>query len=86
MAAVSNLGDDPNWTGHEFSAAITYSYGRLAWDPTLSTEQVTAEWVTATYSKPCPHMITSLPFFKMVPKNLDLRCVFHVSPSSIKRF
>jgi len=22
-AAVSNLGDDPNWTGHEFSAANT---------------------------------------------------------------
>jgi alpha-glucuronidase len=49
-AAVSNLGDDPNWTGHEFSAANTYGYGRLAWDPTLSAEDVTREWVEATWS------------------------------------
>ena len=46
---MSNLGDDPNWTGHEFSAANTYGYGRLAWDPTLSAEQVTREWVEATW-------------------------------------
>jgi alpha-glucuronidase len=49
-AAVSNLGDDPNWTGHEFSAAITYAYGRLAWDPSLSAEDVTREWVDATWA------------------------------------
>lgn len=49
-AAVSNLGEDPNWTGHEFSAANTYGYGRLAWDPTLSAEDVTREWVEMTWS------------------------------------
>ena len=36
-AAVSNLGDDPTWTGHEFSAANTYGYGRLAWNPGAAT-------------------------------------------------
>jgi alpha-glucuronidase len=49
-AAVSNLGDDPNWTGHEFSAAITYAYGRLSWDPTLTAAEVTREWVDSTWS------------------------------------
>jgi alpha-glucuronidase len=49
-AAVSNLGEDPNWTGHEFSAANTYGYGRLAWDPTLSAKDVTREWVEMTWS------------------------------------
>ena len=47
---MSNLGEDPNWTGHEFSAANTYGYGRLAWDPTLSAEDVTREWVEMTWS------------------------------------
>ena len=44
------MGEDPNWTGHEFSAANTYGYGRLAWDPTLSAEDVTREWVEMTWS------------------------------------
>ena len=49
-AGVSNLGEDPNWTGHEFAAANTYGYGRLAWDPTLTAEEITREWVEATWS------------------------------------
>jgi len=49
MAAVSNLGADKTWTGHPFSAANTYGFGRLAWDPTLDAETVTKEWVEATF-------------------------------------
>eukprot|EP00054_Salpingoeca_dolichothecata_P016307 m.95405 g.95405 ORF g.95405 m.95405 type:complete len:439 (+) comp21921_c0_seq2:356-1672(+) len=48
-AGVSNLGSFGNWTGHVFSQVNTYSYGRLSWDPTLSAETVTAEWLAATF-------------------------------------
>merc|ERR1719387_1655906 len=41
MAAVSNFGDDATWAGHPMSAANTYGFGRLAWDPALKPEAVT---------------------------------------------
>jgi alpha-glucuronidase len=49
MAAVSNLGRDANWAGHEMSAANTYGFGRLAWNPALHARSVTEEWVRATW-------------------------------------
>lgn len=48
-AAVSNFGDDSTWTGHPFSAANTYGYGRLAWDPSAPVASVTTEWIEATF-------------------------------------
>ncbi|WP_407946319.1 alpha-glucuronidase family glycosyl hydrolase [Paenibacillus alkaliterrae] len=45
LAAVSNIGDSACWTGHPLSQANLYGYGRLAWNPALSTEQITAEWI-----------------------------------------
>src|SRR5690606_21798952 len=33
LAGVSNVGSDPNWTGHTLAQANLYGYGRLAWDP-----------------------------------------------------
>lgn len=50
LAGVSNFGDDRNWTGHPLAAANAYGYGRLAWDPGLSAEQITDEWVAMTFS------------------------------------
>lgn len=49
IAAVSNLGDDSSWTAHPFSAANTYGYGRLAWNPALSVQDITREWIEATF-------------------------------------
>ncbi|WP_307473241.1 alpha-glucuronidase family glycosyl hydrolase [Paenibacillus harenae] len=45
LAAVSNIGDDAYWTGHPLAQANLYGYGRLAWNPALSAEQITAEWI-----------------------------------------
>jgi len=65
MAAVSNLGADKTWTGSPFSAANTYGFGRLAWDPKLDAETVTKEWVEATFgveekaTKPLTTMLMS---------------------------
>ena len=49
FAAVSNIGNDENWTGHTLAQANLYGYGRLAWDPELSAEEITDEWVRLTF-------------------------------------
>lgn len=46
FAAISNVGDDANWTGHPFAQANLYGYGRLAWNPELSAEIIAVEWAT----------------------------------------
>lgn len=50
MAGVANIGTDLNWTGHPFAQANWYGFGRLAWDPHLSSETIAEEWLRATYS------------------------------------
>ena len=50
FAAVSNIGDDMNWTGHDLAQANLYGYGRLAWNPDLSSEEITDEWVRLTFN------------------------------------
>ncbi|MDR9854261.1 alpha-glucuronidase family glycosyl hydrolase [Paenibacillus sp. VCA1] len=49
MAAVINVGDDPNWTGHTLAQANLYGFGRLAWNPDLTEEAITAEWIRLTF-------------------------------------
>lgn len=49
MAAVSNTGDDPNWTGSDLAAANLFGYGRLAFDTSLSSEEIAAEWASLTF-------------------------------------
>ena len=50
MAGVSNIGNDINWTGHPFAQANWYGFGRLAWDPYLSSDKIADEWLRLTYS------------------------------------
>jgi alpha-glucuronidase len=49
IAAVSNIGDDTNWTGHIFAQANLYGFGRLTWNPRLSAEQIAREWIALTF-------------------------------------
>lgn len=49
MAGVSNIGTDRNWTGHLFGQANWYCFGRLAWDHTLTSEQIADEWIRMTF-------------------------------------
>jgi len=44
VAGVANIGDDVNWTGHPMAQANWYAFGRLAWDPHLSSERIAEEW------------------------------------------
>lgn len=48
MAAVTNTGDDYNWTGHDLAAANFYGFGRLCWNTALSSEQIASEWIRQT--------------------------------------
>ncbi|TVZ13988.1 alpha-glucuronidase family glycosyl hydrolase [Maribacter sp. MAR_2009_72] len=50
MAGVSNIGNDLNWTGHPFAQANWYGFGRLAWNPYLSADEIAEEWLRTTYS------------------------------------
>lgn len=50
IAAVSNIGNDLNWTGHQLAQANLYGYGRLAYNPDLSAEDIAEEWVRLTFS------------------------------------
>lgn len=50
MAAVANTGNDINWCGHPFAQANWYALGRLAWDHSLTSEQIADEWLRMTFS------------------------------------
>ena len=50
IAGVSNIGLDKNWCGHHFSQANWYAFGRLAWNPNLTSEAIAEEWLKATFS------------------------------------
>jgi alpha-glucuronidase len=45
VAGVANTGSDRNWTGHDLAQANWYAFGRLAWAPELSSEQIVDEWI-----------------------------------------
>lgn len=49
VAGVSNIGDDINWTGHTLAQLNLYAFGRLAWDPALTAEEITTQWVQLTF-------------------------------------
>ncbi|TJZ53302.1 alpha-glucuronidase [Sphingobacterium olei] len=52
IAAVANIGEDSNWTGHNFAQANWYAFGRLAWNHSLTSDQIASEWIRSTFT---PH-------------------------------
>ena len=50
MAGVINPGTDRNWTGHPFVQSSWYAYGRLAWDYSLTAEEIADEWMRMTFT------------------------------------
>jgi alpha-glucuronidase len=51
ISGVTNIGDDRNWCGHIFAQANWYAFGRLAWDHSLTAEQIAEEWIKMTLSR-----------------------------------
>ena len=56
IAGVANIGNDTNWCGHHFSQANWYAFGRLAWNPSMKSEEIAQEWLTATFSPDTSHL------------------------------
>ena len=51
LVAVSNIGDSNCWTGHPLAQANLYGFGRLAWNPELSSKDIAEEWVKLTFGR-----------------------------------
>jgi alpha-glucuronidase len=49
IAGVANVGLDRNWCGHHFAQANWYAFGRLAWNPAISSKEIAEEWLTQTF-------------------------------------
>lgn len=49
IAGVANIGLDANWCGHHFAQANWYAFGRLAWNPALSSKTIAEEWLSQTF-------------------------------------
>ena len=52
IAGVANTGTDADFTGHPLAQANWYAFGRLAWNPDLTAEQIAREWTKLTF----PHL------------------------------
>ncbi|MEN3540781.1 alpha-glucuronidase [Microbispora sp. ZYX-F-249] len=50
LVGVSNVGDDPYWTGHPLAQANLYAFGRLAWEPRLDPAAILDEWIDLTFA------------------------------------
>jgi alpha-glucuronidase len=50
IAAVGNVGNELNWTGFQMAQSNLYGFGRLCWNPDLTKEGITDEWIRMTYS------------------------------------
>jgi len=48
IAGVANTGSDRNWTGYDLLQANWYAFGRLAWNPDITSEQIATEWTRMT--------------------------------------
>ncbi|NLK22076.1 MAG: alpha-glucuronidase [Epulopiscium sp.] len=71
VAAVSNTGNDTNWTGHTLAQANFYGYGRLIWNPDLTAEEIAREWVILTFGNHpkvvngiCEMLLSSLQIYR----------------------
>ncbi|MDO4165449.1 MAG: alpha-glucuronidase [Bacteroides sp.] len=51
IAGVTNIGTDTNWCGHPLAQANWYAFGRLAWNPSLTSEEIADEWLKQTVYK-----------------------------------
>lgn len=79
IAGVSGVGTDRNWMGHHFSQANWYAYGRLSWDPSLTSEQIAEEWIRMTWSNE-PQTVNTIA--KMMAGSWEA-CVDYMTPMGL---
>ena len=73
IAGVANIGLDKNWCGHHFSQANWYAFGRLAWNPNLTSETIAQEWLKQTFDN------QSEPILNMMLRSREA-CVDYMMP------
>ncbi len=86
MAGVANIGDDTNWCGHHFAQSNWYAFGRLAWNPSLTSKEIAEEWLAQTFGTQCNHNSQfSILNSQLVKLMLDSReaCVNYMMPLGI---
>ncbi len=49
IAGVANIGLDTNWCGHHFAQANWYAFGRLAWNPKMTSKEIADEWLKQSF-------------------------------------
>ena len=76
IAGVANIGLDKNWCGHHFSQANWYAFGRLAWDPFITSEAIAQEWLTQTFM---PQQDNLTPLLSMMLRSREA-CVDYMMP------
>ncbi|WP_296705436.1 alpha-glucuronidase family glycosyl hydrolase [Algoriphagus sp.] len=59
MAGVSNIGTDRNWTGHLFGQANWFAFGKQAWNPEITSEEIATEWIKLTFGQN-PDMVSKI--------------------------
>ena len=50
MAGVANVGADRRWAATDFDQANWYAFGRLAWNPALTSRTIADEWTRMTWT------------------------------------
>jgi alpha-glucuronidase len=50
IAGVSNIGSAMNWTGNTMLQANWYGFGKLAWNPYLTSDEIADDWLRLTFS------------------------------------
>ena len=76
IAGVANIGLDKNWCGHHFSQANWYAFGRLAWDPFITSEAIAQEWLMQTFM---PQQDNLTPLLSMMLRSREA-CVDYMMP------
>ena len=79
IAGVANIGDNTNWCGHHFAQANWYAFGRLAWNPSLTSEQIADEWIRLTFSSD-ERMLVPI---KQIMQESREACVSYMMPLGI---
>ncbi|NIK75065.1 alpha-glucuronidase [Paenibacillus castaneae] len=49
MTAVTNTGNNMNWTGNTLAQCNLYAFGRMAWNPELTAKELISEWIRITF-------------------------------------
>lgn len=80
ISGVANIGDDANWCGHPFSQANWYAFGRLAWNPSLTAEEIAHEWLVQTYENQDERFTKPVEMMMMTSREA---CVNYMMPLSL---